>query len=306
MNHPSPLVRTTTDRQRGAALLVFMLIFFMASMSLILLQTGALHARTRADQTTSAALAQAKEALIGRAAADNNRPGSLPCPAGSDDGIAELLSGNACPSYVGRLPWRTLNSPRLLDGNGSTLWYVLAQALRDDDSAAPINPTTALGLSLDGATNIAAVVFSGGPPIAGQNGRPSNDVDDYLDGANKDGGPYVSGPISSTFNDKTIAVSHDQLFGIVNRRILGLLNAGLEQYYAANANHYPEDSANLKTELAPYLETNVKDMLDENGWYAITNYTPAPNRKSATLTITDSPVTTCAITPEQKPSCTNP
>ena len=31
-----------------------------------------------------------KEALIGRAAADINRPGSLPCPDVNDDGIAEL------------------------------------------------------------------------------------------------------------------------------------------------------------------------------------------------------------------------
>jgi hypothetical protein len=296
---------TFPDRQRGAVLLVFMLIFFLASMSWILSQTDSSRMRSEADKTTYAALAQAKEALIGRAVTDNERPGSLPCPDFDDDGKAY----GSCSETIGRLPWRTLDLPDLRDGNGNRLWYALASELRQIVTPAiEINPKLALGLSLDGTTNIAAIVFSVGPPLASQNGRPSNDLDDYLDGANKDGGPYVSGPPSPTFNDKTISISRDQLFSIVNRRILRLFSAGLQKYYAANAN-YPEMSVDLKTVLKDHLDTDTEEMLEDNDWYEVIKYesyeSPA-GEKTATLTVDATPATSCTVTPAQDPSCTNP
>lgn len=124
---------------------------------------------------------------------------------------------------------RRSNRLHLLDGEGNALWYVLARELRDDDSAAPINPTTALGLSLDGTANIATVVFSAGAPLAGQSGRPKQltlttilTLAAVVD--------RTSGPTSPTFNDRAIAVSREQLFNIISRVILGLIGTGLEQY----------------------------------------------------------------------------
>ena len=313
----------TPDRQRGAALLIFMLIFFMASMSWLLSQTDALHQRSRADTATNLALAQAKEALIGRATTDSNRPGSLPCPDVDDDGKADGNFG-FCSASIARLPWKTLDLPDLRDGEGDRLWYALADELRDNDDAPPINPTLALGLSLDGTPNIAAIVFSAGPPLANQDGRPSNDIDDYLDGANQDGSPYVSGPVSPTFNDKAIAISRDQLFKIVNRSVLRLLGADLNRYYEDNGNQYPASAPDLKTSLesltlTPETEqealTKRIEMLNDNGWFANTTYAPAPNRKSATLITPPSPTppdlpdptsTTCTIALAQKPPCTQP
>ncbi len=311
MNQRRSFSQTTPDRQHGAALLVFMLIFFLAGTSLILSQVDSLRLRREADRATSAALAHAREALIGRAVADSKMPGSLPCPSGDDSGEASLLSGNDCPAYIGRLPWKTLALNTLRDGNGNTLWYVLAPEFRDDDSAAPLNPKELElwhGLTLDGTERIAAIVLSTGPPLAGQNGRPSNELNDYLEGANLNGGPYISGPTSPAFNDKTIAISHDQLFSVVNRRIIGLLSSGLDKYYndPPNNNLYPEDGVVLKTKLDQYLDTTTKTMLNTNGWYAITTYTPAADRRSATLAITVSPAITCTIMPAQKPSCTHP
>lgn len=297
--------RTGQHHQRGAALLVFMLVFFMASMSWMLSQANSSRLRNEANKTTSAALAQAKEALIGRAAADDNRPGSLPCPDIDDDGKADGNFGY-CSAAIGRLPWRTLDLPDLRDSEGNRLWYTLADELRDNSATAAINPTSPLSLALDGTANIAAIVFSAGPPLAGQNGRPSNDIGDYLDGANKAGGPYVSGPVSATFNDKTISISRDQLFSIVNRRILGLLGAALEKYYAANADFYPENGANLTTALDSHLDAATKDMLQKNNWYAVTTYLPAVDRQSATLTIAAPPATSCTVTPAQALACTHP
>src|SRR5665811_1174045 len=129
-------------RQRGAALLI-MLVILVVGIAAVLVSSLSTTALNNARQnTTSNALAQAKDALIGRAAADNNMPGSLPCPDTNNDGSAELLSGNNCPSYIGRLPWKTLGLPDLRDGSGERLWYALSPAFRDDTSAQPLNSNT--------------------------------------------------------------------------------------------------------------------------------------------------------------------
>lgn len=85
----------------------------------------------QSDQLTKSALEQARDALIARAVGDSNRPGSLPCPDTDDDGRAELLVGTECPSYIGRLPWRTLGTGDLRDEGGERLWYVLSPNFRD-------------------------------------------------------------------------------------------------------------------------------------------------------------------------------
>ena len=303
------------SRQHGSTLIVFMLIFFLAAVSLFLSRVDSSRMRNEANKITNAALAKAKDALIGRAASDKERPGSLPCPDFNDDGEA---TNGSCYGVPGRLPWKTLNLPDLRDGDGNRLWYVLSSELRDNGTIA-INTNLSLSLSLDDKANIAAIIFSPGPPLTDQSNRPSNIVADYLDGANKTGGPYISGPTTASFNDKTIAVSHDQLFGIVNRAIVGLLSAGLEKFYVANANLYPENGANLIHELSSLIPSgsdeqteeqialrNTIEMLEKNAWLTITNYSPAPDRKSATLTITASPAITCTIIPKQKPVCAQP
>ncbi len=329
MNEPSSLFQTAFGRQRGAALLIFMLIFFMASMSLLLSSANLSSSRVQADQTSSDALAQAKAALLARAAATSVRPGSLPCPDFNDDG--EDKNGSCSETNtIGRLPWKTLGLDDLRDGDGNRLWYVLAKQLRNS-STSKINPTTALELSMDGASNIAAIVFSPGPPLAGKNGRPSNNIKDYLDDANNEGGPYISGPISPTFNDRAIVISHSELFSIVNRRILGLLGVDLDTYYA-DESLYPYSSTGLKTSLKSLVskfESELKDvslvdekkkklekriaalndriaMLDENGWFAITSYSSSPDRQTATLAITVPPTLTCTLVHTQRLVCTQP
>lgn len=292
--------------QRGAALLVFMLLFFLAATTWILAQGNAGSSRTRADKATSAALALAREALIGRAASDGKRPGSLPCPDANDDGVAEFN----CQVSVGRLPWKTLGLPALVDGNGDRLWYAVSPELRDDNSAKPITAKTALQLHLDGAPNVAAIIFSPGAPLATQNGRPSYNVADYLDGSNSDGDTaYISGPASQTFNDKVLTISHDDLFRIVNRRILGTLagvdgNTGLGYYYNANGSKYPPPASDLSG-LDFHFDTGTANLLTKNGWYSLISYGADTTQQQATLAIAAAPGTTCTITPG-KMTCTSP
>ena len=136
-------MRLSRSLTRGHALLFLLLL--TAAVGVTLFVYGASTEVTRAinaDAKTRAVLEQARAALIARAVSDANRPGSLPCPDAvtstpnnvPDDGIADLLVGNACPSYIGRLPWRTLGVGDLRDAHGERLWYALSPNFRDDNS----------------------------------------------------------------------------------------------------------------------------------------------------------------------------
>ena len=277
--------------EQGAALLVLMLLAFLAAANWLIQQRGgesAANARGAVDRTTSTALAQAKEALLGRAASDDNRPGSLPCPDTDNDGDSEMFAGVNCPAYVGRLPWRTLHVPEVLDGNGERLWYALSTNLRDHPSAQPINAQLVAQLSLDGRPNVAAIIFSAGASLAGQNGRPSNAVADYLDGTNADGdNAYASGPASPTFNDAALAITQDDLFRAVRRRVLAELrgaptSSGLRRYRAEQG-AFPwadsggdgfADSGEASGGL-PYREltmTPAQAWLNDNAWLPLIDY----------------------------------
>lgn len=207
-------------RQRGAALLLALLLAVMIGLNFFISGLSSTAARLSSEQRTLAALALAREALISRAVADNNRPGSLPCPDTDNDGAENSVAGN-CSSYIGRLPYKSLRMDNPLDGSGETLWYVLSSALRDNAAAQPINSQTATGLTLDGRADMAAIVFSPGPPLSGQAGRPSNNRSDYLDGTNAiTGSAFISTPLSDTFNDKTLGISREELFRPVAMRVL--------------------------------------------------------------------------------------
>lgn len=199
------------------------------------------------DRQLQQTLARAKETLIARAVSDDNRPGSLPCPDlitdsnglnnHPGDGKADMFTLTQCPSYVGWLPWITLDLPEPLDDGGNRLWYALAPALRDDDSAQPINSDTATGLWLDGQPEPAALIIAPRAMQAGQR-RPSNNPRDYLDGENANGDDrhYVSGPGSERFNDLVLPISRQELMAATEKRVAGEVRRCLEQHAASPAN----------------------------------------------------------------------
>jgi hypothetical protein len=203
--------------------------------------------QTGRDKITAAALAQAKEALIGRAATDDNRPGSLPCPDTQDDGSSEGILNKDCNAYIGRLPWRTLGLPDILDGAGERLWYALSPAFRDDDSAEPVNPfETHPDLTLDspgGAGQYAALIIAPGAGVCGQDRAGNNHYDpaQYLELDNGDkNNDYVSRPDggsdcqSSNFNDKVIGITPAELRRVTQKRIEHIqseVGAKLREYF---------------------------------------------------------------------------
>lgn len=252
----SPMHRRNKAEQRGMALMVMLVVMILGVAAVLMGSLTTTKLKNARQQTTSGALAQAKDALIGRAASDDNMPGSLPCPDTNDDGTAELLSGNNCPSYIGRLPWRTLKLPDLRDGNSERLWYALSPAFRDDDSARPLNSNTKGTLAVyraDGTTTLTeagysavAVIFSPGAPLGSQTRSTAaerNSAANYLDIANSRNnasasGPFIAGAKSGSFNDQLLLITTKNLMPLIEQRVASEVKRTLAGYYAEHG-YYP-------------------------------------------------------------------
>ncbi len=250
-------------KQHGAALMVMLVIMIMGAAAILVSTLNSSALKLARDTSAADALVQAKNALIGRAVADSSSPGSLPCPDTNGDGSAELFSGSDCPSYIGRLPWKTLGLPDLRDGAGEQLWYALSPNFRDYISANPINSDTQGTLNISGANaanSIIAIVFAPGSTLSGQNRStttaacttlgtpvPGNQcATNYLEGSNANlstaGAPnsaYQSAATSSNFNDRMLVINHDQLFQPVETRIAREAKNCLDAYALSSANKYP-------------------------------------------------------------------
>ncbi|HEX8612572.1 MAG TPA: hypothetical protein VF800_14900 [Telluria sp.] len=129
--------RKAWGRQRGAALLLMLAVVGLGAASLLMSGVSKTDTRSGPERRSKAALAQAREALIGFALVN----GRLPRPA-LDGGGGREFDGR-CDSEErcsGLLPWVTLGlAPG--DGWGKLLRYSVTPAM----SAAPIQPTVAFG-----------------------------------------------------------------------------------------------------------------------------------------------------------------
>ena len=196
---PTPANPRPRSGQRGAALLIAMLIVVLGLVTLLTFRSDRKGPEMEAERKTALALAQAKEALLGYAAgvalspSDPDRPGDLPCPDLDNDGVAEPTScGNAAGSTgqdrrLGRLPWRTLGLPDLRDGYGERLWYAVSNNFKKNTRTSILNSDTPgtitvrdsggnLVLDGSGAMGAIAVIFSPGSAITLENGYAQNRV----------------------------------------------------------------------------------------------------------------------------------
>lgn len=149
--------RLLLPRQRGAALLVFMILMVTATLTYLVNSLTSTEIELKRQQKTAEALALARDALIGYAVqyrdqqAAHNPPeldamyGFLPMPdvgtsrfhasQTSDcntEGCAMSFVNGTFPAttdtVIGRLPWRTLGIGPLRDGYGECLWYAISAA----------------------------------------------------------------------------------------------------------------------------------------------------------------------------------
>lgn len=196
-NH-SATAEAPRQRQSGAALLAMAAALGLVLVLVLVGLAGNLDQRNEMDRRTAAALAQAKEALIGYAAKyRDNFPGEvfgyLPCPdivASGNEGVHD--TGDAgCTSrdvtVIGRLPWRTLGLPPLRDGDAECLWYAVSGNFKGNLNKTDLLNWDTNGLievmAPDGVTFIAggtgtlpdpsrraaAVIFAPGAILPGQN-----------------------------------------------------------------------------------------------------------------------------------------
>lgn len=243
------------QQQRGVALLIMLLLLIVGSAFLFTGNSGHATKTIENDKQTADALARAKEALLGYAAADTtgSRRGELPCPDFNNDGLIVLVgptrdyNGSNCRTLVGGvvrpgwLPWQFLKLSDLRDGKGDRLWYVVVNAFHANGSGV-LNSDTTSAMSVDGSANIVAIIFSPGSPQPGQTGRPGNNaliaLTSYLDGTNADGNlAYVS--TGAGVNDRLLTITRDELMQVVERRVLREAKKCLDAYAALSSGKYP-------------------------------------------------------------------
>jgi len=220
------------------------------------------------DKITAAALAQAKDALIGYAAAHATRPGALPCPDTNNDGNGEPATaspgGNSCPNYIGRLPWKSLGLPDTRDGSGERLWYSLSPNFRNANppSGPVLNSDTPAEITISGIPDkIIAVVIAPGAIVGAQDREAAdttkvNSAANYLDGGNENGGSdgktFTAGP---TTNDKPIAITRDSFFPPVESRVAREIGKLLRDYYDLPLASSPPDYNHYYPFAAPFSGT---------------------------------------------------
>jgi hypothetical protein len=236
-------------RNRGYIAIVLIAVICTTGATWMATSLGAL--RNERERNIAAVLAHAKKALLARATVDSSLPGSLPCPdlitniPGTNvpnDGIADLFAGINCPSYIGRLPWRTLGLADLRDHDGERLWYALSPNFRDYASQVLINDTTAGTLSLSGAStlnNVVAIVFAPGAPVGSQTRTGianQNSVTNYLEGPNAaGGGTFIARPADAAFNDRLTTITVADVISFVERRVANEITVGLNHHFVANS-----------------------------------------------------------------------
>ena len=216
--------------QRGAALLITMLIVVLGLVTLLTLRGGHKAPELEAQRKTALALAQAKEALLGWAATDgvptiNINPGRLLCPDQNNSGNSP---GAICPSRLGRLPWKTLGLDDLRDGAGERLWYIVDPAFLSSATAmnSAILPTT---LSFNG-NNLVVVILSPGLALGALNQQRDianqNICTNYLESC-ASMPAIVSSAFPNTYNDHALFITAQEVFTLITRRMTRELALGI-------------------------------------------------------------------------------
>lgn len=257
----------TQEHQRGAALLLFLLVSIGIGTTLLFSTWSQSAGRLEQERKTLNSLNQAKQALIAYAVSvypsGNVRPGDLPCPDMNNDGKKEVIScGNAAGTTgqalrLGRLPWKSLGIPDLRDGSGERLWYAVSNNFKENTRNTPLNSDSSGSIRYvdsDGnvVPDVIAVIIAPGPPLerlnagaaqdrspAGEN-TPSNYLDktatednsDFIDyGTNG----FANGPVRDAqgrllVNDMMTVVTYSDLIPLLERKVAATVLNCLNSY----------------------------------------------------------------------------
>lgn len=265
---------TTAQRQKGSALLIILLIVGVGAVTLLVNALNKANVQIARDKITAAALAQAKEALIGYAArvsltpTGSPRPGDLPCP--DLHALGDALEGSASTpcngQALGRLPWKTLGLPDLRDGSGERLWYAVSVNFKNSTRSGTLNSETTGTITVrdssghitfdgSGTTGAIAVIVAPGAALTRQDSTVQTRADagyniatNYLDigngednanFTNSDTNGFIQGSIQASgvtvLNDQIITITPADLMPAIEKRVAGEVRQCLTEYAAETA-----------------------------------------------------------------------
>ena len=262
-------------RQSGISLILLVFLIALAATGLAVraLSSGSIQIARNVSSANS--LKDAKDALIGYALTYESgsvpNPGRFPCAENTSliGGANEGQAMSSCTtSYKpGRLAWRTLGLGDLRDGNNDNLWYALSPAF--NNSAAAINSDTSPSLKVDNIANSAiAVILSPGNVLSTQS-RPNisassaPSVSNYLDSTNATNtASFITGTSSSTFNDSSLTLKPDDVFPVMEKRVLAEIKNYLLTYKALwGAYPFPATFSNPSSASYIGVKTNTGGLL---------------------------------------------
>ena len=232
--------------------MAFLLILIIGSSYFLATKLNANLAKTQQHEETGIALSAAKEALIGYAITFPDRdtngvvdgPGYLPCPDRDNDGDTDAgscsLAGN---TTIGRLPYKTLEVAELRDESGQRFWYALSDNFRNNPKLTPLNSETGGELSVNGTSDIVAIIIAPGEPLDGQDRDPDEiditiEIDNYLEDDNNDLDVNYVTIANVDFNDRLIVITRQELMEAVEKRVLGEVSKSINSYQSVH-NAFP-------------------------------------------------------------------
>lgn len=275
-------------RQKGVALIIFAFLLGLTVTSLGIKFISGSGFRIQQSSKNIQALAEAKATVIGYVVSGQSGAGVGIFPCYEDyTKIGFSTEGDAASSCsttnIGRIAWHTIGAGDLVDGNNDKLWYALSAGFR----AVPINSDTPAQLSIDGVQNQAvALLFSPGIMLSGQT-RPTPtsssapSITNYLETENSDGDQdFITGASTATFNDNMLAIKADDIFPILEKRVLGEFTNYLKAYKAVwGAFPFPAAFGN------PNLATYVGNSASTGGFLPISNTSPTTTWNTATAPV---------------------
>jgi hypothetical protein len=215
--------------------------------------------------------------------ADERNPGRLPCPG---DDTADNFCILQTETKIGRLPWRTLGLPKLLDASGEPLWYVVSPGWANTtigENLLRINSDSKGNLTVDGQANaaVALIIAPGGPVVtAGSAACPAHTQQrgatphhcEYLESvldANPTAPGFVTTGAAGAFNDQVLKITAADLIPALEaaiatrmQRDLAPVLADATQSDGANAvriaaapNYYPFSAGWTNPSVSSYAGT---------------------------------------------------
>lgn len=233
--------------QRGAALLVFVVLMVMATLTYLVNSFSPTEIELKHQRQTEAALALAKEALIGYALTHRDRKttqtpsvpdamyGYLPLPdlgeaVNQNTGINHPCNTEGCSkfnnsgvtageTYVGHFPWQTLGTGPLRDGASACLWYAVSGTHQELENSTTMNWDTP-GLIDPAAVNNSAAVGSGtghDAPVAVIFAPGPATVSRPVDPATRCGGDYTVARYLDAQNARGLTITSADLFDRIRK-----------------------------------------------------------------------------------------